>query len=794
MNLQTATWWERVARALRPLTERLTKLASPRPAPVKVRVRGKEREVRSERSRWAPRALILLFAVSCGGPNDPVPDTTDSGANDPEVTSFSPVSGPADGGTLVTITGVGFEESGSTEVLFGSASATGVAVISDTTILCNAPAGTAGEGVLISVVRDSGTLSSASTYTYEAPPNAELEITWRNTSGVISTGVLTVELHNETPITSENFRDLAEQGLYDDTLFHRIRFREKIEGGDFENGNGSGGHAAEFHGIGDESDSSTWRIPDETSSSPNHQPGSLAMHLPAGADSAGSVFYIACPDSSLSNRDGVNTVFAQSVGGTIDGVDVGFEELLDALHRVATGSGDVPSQPVRLVEVRLSGGSITPPDSGDGGGDDGDGDGSGGPSISLIDPPFGPPDGNHQLVVVGSGFAVDVNNPPAVTFGGTPAEGTIVLNDGTMFANVPAGPAGTRVDLEVTTHLGTAVLEDGYQYLIGPVVALHISWTDNEEVEHGGQIAAELFEDDAPIHVDNFLQLTEGSYYDHVPFHRVIDGFMIQGGDFQNGDGTGGHAAQYYGFGDPDDPDTWTVPDEANNGLTHLPGILSMAKTSLPNSGGSQFFFVDRDSYPSHLNGVHTVFGRAAVGVKDAVVVTGLDMVDELSQVFTDSSDRPLFPVTIESAVRIGGSSLPFEVGGGEDLFEELDRATPSYQPWFFGGVLKALSSGMNGSSPKKSGTRGVLSAEGRQGDRLHVSVRGLEMGVNPAPPLVIGERAGRLSLEAKEETLQASERSYSVELEQDDRVSVFVSRAPACWVKVWIEPGASDE
>ncbi len=791
MNLQAATWWERVARALRPLAERLAKLSSPRPEPAKVRVRRDKREGRSQSSWWAPCALVFLFAASCGGPNNPRPDTTDSGASDPEITSFSPLSGPVEGGTLVTITGVGFEDAGATEVLFGSSSATGVAVISDTTILCNAPAGTAGEGVLISVVRDSGTLSSTSIYTYEAPPNAELEITWRSNSGAISTGVLTVELHNETPITSENFRDLAEQGLYDDTLFHRIRFRQKIEGGDFENGNGSGGHAAEYHGIGDESDSSTWRIPDEASTSPSHQDGALAMHLPAGSDSAGSVFYIACPDSNLSNRDGVNTVFGQSIGGTIDGADVGFMELLDALHRVATGSGDVPVQPVRLVEVRLSGGSITPPDSGGGDGEDEEGDG---PSIALIDPPFGPPDGDHQIVIVGSGFAVDVNNPPSVTFGGTPAEGTIVLNDGTMFCDVPAGPPGTRVDLEVTTHLGTAVLEDGFQYLVGPVVALHISWTDNEDGEHGGQIAAELFEDDAPIHVDNFLQLTEGSYYDHVPFHRIIDGFMIQGGDFQNGDGTGGHAAQYYGYGDPDDPDTWTVPDEANNGLTHLPGVLSMAKTSLPNSGGSQFFFVDQDSFPSHLNGVHTVFGRAAVGVKDAVVVTGLDMVDELSQVYTDSSDRPLLAVTIESAVRIGGSSLPFEVGGDEGLFGELDRRAPAYQPWLVGGVLEAMSSAEVGTFSRKSGTRGVFLLEGSQGDHLYVSVRGLEPGINPTAPIVIGERAGQLSLVAEEGAGQTSERSYEVQLERDDRVLVFVPRAPASWVKAWIEPGAGDE
>jgi cyclophilin family peptidyl-prolyl cis-trans isomerase len=756
--------------------------------PVKVRVRRDDSEGRSQSHWWAPCALTLLFAASCGGPNNPEPETTESEASDPEITSISPVSGPAEGGTLVTITGVGFDESGSTGVLFGSASATGVAVVSDATIRCNSPAGTAGESVLISVVMDTGTLSSSSTFTYEAPPNAELEITWRNSAGAISTGVLTVELHSETPTTSENFRELAEQGLYDDTLFHRLRFQHKIEGGDFENGDGSGGHAAEFHGIGDESDPSTWRIPDEAGSSPAHQEGSLAMHLPAGADSAGSVFYIVCPGSDLSNRDGVNTVFGRSLSGTVDGLEVGFEALLDEMHRVSTGSGDVPIHPVRLVEVRLSGGSIDPPDPG-GGGAGGDA-----PSIALLDPPFGPPSGNHQAVVVGSGFAADPDTPPIVTFGGILSEEPVVLNDETMFCNVPAGTPGTYVDLEVTTHLGTAVLEDGFQYLVGPVVAFRISWTGDDGVEHEGQIATELFEDDAPIHVDNFLQLTEGAYYDLVPFHRIIDGFMIQGGDFQNGDGTGGHAAQYYGYGDPDDPDTWTVPDEADNGLTHSPGILSMAKTGLPNSGGSQFFFVDRDSFPSHLDGVHTVFGRAAVGFMDSVNVTGLDVVDELSQVLTDSGNHPLLPVMIDTAFRIGGSSSPLEVGGDDPPIGELDRRSPSYQPWLVGGVLKARSPVDDAMQPKRSGTRGVFLVEGSEGDRLRVLVRALELGVDPVSPVVIAERLGQLSLAVVEEEGQVSERLYEVELKRDDRVLVFVPPAPACWVKAWIEPGSVGE
>jgi cyclophilin family peptidyl-prolyl cis-trans isomerase len=340
-------------------------------------------------------------------------------------------------------------------------------------------------------------------------------------------------------------------------------------------------------------------------------------------------------------------------------------------------------------------------------------------------------------------------------------EGTIVLDDGTMLCTVPAGSPSTRVDVEVITAAGVVVAEDAFQYLAGPVVVLHISWTDNDAVAHTGLIAVELFEDNAPTHVDNFLQLAEGSFYDQVPFHRVIDGFMIQGGDFENGNGTGGHAAQYYGFGDPGDESTWTVPDEADNGLTHVPGVLSMAKTGLPNSGGSQFFFVDRDSFPSHLDGVHTVFGRAAVGVMDSLEVTGLDVVDELSQVATDFNDRPLLPVTIESAIRIGGSSSAFLAGPGGGLAGEAHAWDALYTPWNSGALLAALSAAEGAGAGRWSGTRGVFRGEASAGDRLMVWVRSLERGAVPCAPIAIGDRAGWLSLVAGASDGAIEERCY---------------------------------
>ena len=165
-------------------------------------------------------------------------------------------------------------------------------------------------------------------------------------------------------------------------------------------------------------------------------------------------------------------------------------------------------------------------------------------------------------------------------------------------------------------------------------------------------IEIELYEDDAPLHVENFLLLAEESRYDFTIFHRIIDGFMIQGGDFENRDGTGGYTGKWYGYCDGKQYDSsnnryssetcdqprWTLPDEADNGHLHAPGVLAMAKTSSPNTGSSQFYIVPEDSTPSHLDGVHTVFG---------IVVSGLDHVTAISEVATDGSDRPLDEVRL---------------------------------------------------------------------------------------------------------------------------------------------------
>ena len=159
-------------------------------------------------------------------------------------------------------------------------------------------------------------------------------------------------------------------------------------------------------------------------------------------------------------------------------------------------------------------------------------------------------------------------------------------------------------------------------------------------------ITIELFPNQAPMHVDSFLTHIEEGNYDGIIFHRVIDGFMIQGGDVQGQNGYGGYAANWYGYCDGQEADgpsscantSWTLPDEVDNDLMHGSGTLAMAKTSSPNTGGSQFYIVDDDSTPSHLDGIHTIFGQ---------VVSGMEHVNAISEVATGSNDRPIDDVVI---------------------------------------------------------------------------------------------------------------------------------------------------
>jgi peptidyl-prolyl cis-trans isomerase B (cyclophilin B) len=137
-----------------------------------------------------------------------------------------------------------------------------------------------------------------------------------------------------------------------------------------------------------------------------------------------------------------------------------------------------------------------------------------------------------------------------------------------------------------------------------------------------GTIEIELFDDDAPKTVENFTKLARDGFYDGVIFHRVIPDFMIQGGD-PTGTGSGGPGYQF--------------EDEFNNNKV-VRGALAMANAG-PNTNGSQFFIVTAEATP-WLDGKHTVFGR---------VTAGMDVVDEIEQVETDSRDKPHEDIRIES-------------------------------------------------------------------------------------------------------------------------------------------------
>ncbi len=171
-----------------------------------------------------------------------------------------------------------------------------------------------------------------------------------------------------------------------------------------------------------------------------------------------------------------------------------------------------------------------------------------------------------------------------------------------------------------------------------PLVSLEVSYVDDSGERVEGTIEIELFQDLAPVHVENFITHAQNFRYDFTIFHRVIDGFMIQGGDVDRQDGMGGYAANWYGYCNGEsaasqsscDQSQWTIPDEADNGLLHSPGMLAMAKTSAANTGGSQFYIVPTGSTPSHLDGVHTVFGQ---------VVSGQAHVDAISLVVTGNTD-----------------------------------------------------------------------------------------------------------------------------------------------------------
>ena len=159
------------------------------------------------------------------------------------------------------------------------------------------------------------------------------------------------------------------------------------------------------------------------------------------------------------------------------------------------------------------------------------------------------------------------------------------------------------------------------------------------EMENGDIIKAELYPEIAPNTVNNFISLVKKGFYNGLNFHRVIPGFMIQGG-CPDGNGMGGPGYSIRGE---------FAQNGFDNALRHTPGVLSMARAMHPDSAGSQFFIMHKTS--PHLDGAYAAFGK---------VTEGLDVVDKIAQTPTDFRDRPMTPQVMKTVtVETFGTEYP---------------------------------------------------------------------------------------------------------------------------------------
>ena len=188
---------------------------------------------------------------------------------------------------------------------------------------------------------------------------------------------------------------------------------------------------------------------------------------------------------------------------------------------------------------------------------------------------------------------------------------------------------------------------------LNPIVIIEVTYSvDGQDVK--GEIEIELYQSDAPLHVESFVSHVEDFRYDFTEFHRIIGDFMIQGGDIENQQGRGGYSAHYYGWCDgrevPVDQcslEDWSIPYEHENGLKHTAGAIAAAHGGL-NTDGSQFYIVPDDGQASHLDweegkdcsqeSCHTVFGY---------VISGMEHVNAMSEVPTDANNVPVEPVRL---------------------------------------------------------------------------------------------------------------------------------------------------
>lgn len=154
-----------------------------------------------------------------------------------------------------------------------------------------------------------------------------------------------------------------------------------------------------------------------------------------------------------------------------------------------------------------------------------------------------------------------------------------------------------------------------------------------------GTVQAELYPEIAPNTVNNFISLVNKGFYNGLTFHRIISGFMIQGGD-PEGRGTGGPGYSIKGE---------FSSNGFSNSLKHTAGVLSMARSMMPDSAGSQFFIMHKDA--PHLDGQYAAFGK---------VINGIELIDKIANVKTDWNDAPLDKVIIDSVtVDTKGVSYP---------------------------------------------------------------------------------------------------------------------------------------
>ncbi len=160
------------------------------------------------------------------------------------------------------------------------------------------------------------------------------------------------------------------------------------------------------------------------------------------------------------------------------------------------------------------------------------------------------------------------------------------------------------------------------------------------KMQDGKVIKLELYPEKAPNTVNNFISLARSGFYDGLGFHRVIEGFMIQGGD-PAGNGTGGPGYTIRG--------EFRSNGFAGNDVKHLRGVISMARSMMPDSAGSQFFIMHENA--AHLDGQYAAFGK---------VIEGMDVVDEIAAVSTDMRDKPREPQVMQSVtVETFGADYP---------------------------------------------------------------------------------------------------------------------------------------